>query len=267
MTDSGQGSPLDIGKLPPGALQEWVLKRRGHDRAEVRLTAALGEDAAVLDLDDDWCVASVDPITGATSEIGWLAVHVSCNDVAAHGARPVAALLCVLLPEGSRSGDLAAIMEGAERAAREVEVAIVGGHTEVTPGLRQPIVTATVIGRVPRGRLLRSADLRPGDRVWMSKTAGLEGTAILAGEWADRLRGRVPDDQLAEAAGFSRRLSIVAEALAVCEAGATALHDVTEGGVLGALWEMAAAAGVGLEVWPDRIPVAPATRAICQALG
>ncbi|HEX6988483.1 MAG TPA: AIR synthase related protein, partial [Bacillota bacterium] len=257
---------LKPGKLPPDLLSQRVLARRGSTRPEVLVPAGLGEDATVLDLGDDLCVASVDPITGAGSEIGWLAVHVSCNDVAAHGARPVAVLLAVLVPRGAGLEAVDALMQGAERAAREVGIAIAGGHTEVTPGLPQPLVTATVIGRAPRGRLLRSADLRPGDRVWMSKTAGLEGTAILAADLAAVLAGRVEPHVLREAETLGAAISVVPEALAAAAAGASAMHDVTEGGVLGALWEMAAAAGVGLEVDVDAIPVAPCTAAVCRAL-
>ena len=258
---------LKAGKLPPALLAQSVLTRRGTARPEVLVPAALGEDAAVLDLGGDLCVASVDPITGAGSDVGWLAVHVSCNDVAAHGARPVAALLTILVPEGSDVGVIEELMAGAERAAREVGVEIAGGHTEITPGLPQPLVTCTVIGRAPRERIVRSAGLRPGDRIWMSKTAGLEGTAILAADLAAHLEAALEPAVLAAAARLGRRISVVPEALAAVDHGATALHDVTEGGVLGALWEMAAAAGVGLEVWADRIPVAEETRAVCAALG
>lgn len=257
---------LKAGKLPPDLLKQRVLARRGRPRAEVLVPAALGEDAAVLDLGDDLCVAAVDPITGAGSAIGWLAVHVSCNDVAAHGAQPVAVLLTVLVPEGAGLEVIDDLMRGAEQAAAEVGVEIAGGHTEVTPGLPQPLVTATVIGRAPRGRVLRSADLRPGHRIWMSKTAGLEGTAILAADLAPVLAGRVEPRLLQEAEALGGAVSVVPEALAAAAAGAAAMHDVTEGGVLGALWEMAAAADVGLEVDVASIPVAPATAAVCRAL-
>lgn len=257
---------LPTGKLVPSLLTEHVLGRKGRRRTEIVVPAAVGEDATVIDLGGDLCVAAVDPITGATVDSGWLAVHVSCNDVAAHGARPVAVLLTILLPEGSSRTDLINIMAGAEKAAQEVGVEIAGGHTEVTPGLTQPMVTATAIGRTPPQRIIRSSNLQIGDYIWMSKSAGLEGTAIIAAEMDSKLRARVDAGLLAAARRLSADLSIVPEALAAVDAGVTAMHDVTEGGVLGALWEMATAAQVGLEVFVDQIPIHPATNAICSVL-
>lgn len=261
-----EGVPLPTGKLPTMLLDSHVLQRKGMDRSEVLVPAAIGEDATVIDLGGDYCVASVDPITGATAHSGWLAIHVSCNDVAAHGARPVAALVTILLREGSTDAELDAIMAGAEKAAHEVGIQIAGGHTEVTPGLMQSIITATVIGRVARGRLVRSNQMRPGDHIWMSKTAGLEGTAIIAADFRRRLVGHIDGAVLDYAEKMAGAISVVPEALAAMDAGVTAMHDVTEGGVLGALWEMAAAADVGVEVFRRQIPVHPVTSQICSVL-
>ncbi|REJ37942.1 MAG: AIR synthase [Bacillota bacterium] len=258
---------LKAGKLPPDLLRRQVLSRRGRRRPEVIVPAALGEDSTVLDLGGDLCVASVDPITGAGSDIGWLAVHVSCNDVAAHGARPVAVLLAVMVPEGSGLDVVEAIMEGAQRAAAEVGIEIAGGHTEVTPGLPQPLVTATVIGRAPRDRVIRSAGMRPGDRIWMSKTAGLEGTAILAADLEAVLRGRLEPAVLEQARALGSAISVVPEALAAAAAGAPALHDVPQGGGPGAPWEVAAAPRRGPGGDAGGLPRGPATAALCGVLG
>ncbi|MEX2356457.1 MAG: AIR synthase family protein [Thermaerobacterales bacterium] len=254
------------GKLPPELLEQYVLGRRGRVRPEVLVPAAFGEDAAVLDLDGRLCVVSVDPITGSASEIGGLAVHVSCNDVAAHGAEPVAVLLCILVPPDQGAAAVNQIMAAAEQAALDLDVQIAGGHTEMTPGLHQPIVTATAIGAARRGGYLTSAALKPGHRLLMTKTAGLEGTAILAWDYGDRLRASLGEETVAEGRSLAGSLSVVSEALLAARSGAVAMHDATEGGVYGAVWEMAAAAGVGVEIWPDRIPVAASTRQICETL-
>ncbi len=210
---------------------------------------------------------SSDPITAAGARAGWLGLHVACNDVAANGAAPVAVLLTILAPEGAPARAVAAVMRDAHRAARELGVEIVGGHTEVTPGLPRLLLALTAVGRVPRGRLLTSAGARPGDALILTKAAGLEGTAVLAHDLADTLRGRVPAAALRRARGFLREISVVPDALAAASAGATALHDVTEGGVLGAVHEMVTASGVGCVVRADAIPVRAETRAICAALG
>ena len=265
---------LPEGKLTADLLERLVLRHTGPRRPEVRLGAAAGEDAAALDLGGDLCVAASDPITGADRHAGWLAVHVNCNDVAATGAEPVAILLTVLLPPGTDPSRLEEIMAGAEAAAREVGCQIAGGHTEVTPGLAQPLVVATALGRVPAGRLVPSGGAQPGDELVLTKWAGLEGTAILAADCAAALADRgVERRLLAEAAGLGRWLSIVPEARVAAARGAHAMHDVTEGGVLGAAWEMLqasrAASGrpLGCRIDVARIPVRPETAAICRAAG
>lgn len=263
---SAPGDALPPGKLPPGLLQEHVLTRVGVQRPEVLVPAALGEDAAIIDLDGDLCAVAVDPITGAGTDVGWLAVHVSCNDVAAHGAEPVAVLLCVMVPPELGVGAVKDIMAGARDAAEEVKVQIAGGHTELTPGLIQPIVTATAVGRAPRHGYLTTGSLKPGDSIVMTKTAGLEGTAIFAADYASVLEQQLGPEVIAEARSLGSRISIVPEARIGARHGATAMHDATEGGVLGAVWEMAEAAGTGLEIWIDRIPVHPATEAVCRSL-
>ena len=265
---------LPEGKLPASLLERLVLPRIGVRRREVVLGAAPGEDAAALDLEGELCVAASDPITGAGHDAGWLAVHVNCNDVAATGAEPVAVLLTILLPPGSSAAVLEEIMAGAQRAAREVGCQIAGGHTEVTPGLTQPLVIATALGRTPAARLMPSGGARPGDVLLMTKWAGLEGTAILATDCRNALAARgVPAAVLDAAAQLGRWLSIVPEARLAARRGAHALHDVTEGGVLGAVWEMVTAArhaqgeAVGCVVEAAAVPVREETRSICAAAG
>ncbi|QIA26140.1 AIR synthase [Thermaerobacter sp. PB12/4term] len=270
----GTAGLLPEGKLPAALLEKLVLPRTGMQRREVVLAAAPGEDAAALDLGGDLCVAASDPITGAGHHAGWLAVHVNCNDVAATGAEPVAVLLTILLPPGAPQAMLEELMAGAHAAAREVGCQIAGGHTEVTPGLAQPLVVATALGRTPPAGLMPSGGARPGDVLLLTKWAGLEGTAILAADCRQALRDRgVAEPVLEAAAGLGRWLSIVPEARVAARRGAHAMHDVTEGGVLGAVWEMIAAARqfqgelVGCVVETAAIPVRDETRVICAAAG
>jgi len=260
-------SAVQSGKLPPALLRRLVFGRLGVRRPETLVRAAYGEDSAVLDLGDDLVVLSSDPITAAGARAGWLGVHVACNDVAANGGTPVAVLLTILVPEGAPPSVVGTVMRDAHQAARELGVEIVGGHTEVTPGLSRLLLALTAVGRAPRGRHLTSAGARPGDALLLTKAAGLEGTAVLAHDFADTLRGHVSAVALRRARGFLRELSVVPEARVAAESGATALHDVTEGGVLGALYELAAASGVGFAVRAADVPVRPETAAICRALG
>lgn len=265
---TGRGKPgLSVGKLLPGVLARTVFPYTGSARGDVLVPAGTGEDAAVLDFGPWACVASTDPITGASERIGWYAVHVACNDLAATGAEPVALLLTLLLPEGTTEQAVEQVMSEAHQAAASLGVAIVGGHTEVTPAVSRIVVSATSIGRVRRNGWLRTGGARAGDDLVLTKAAGLEGTAILAIDGASRLEGRVAPGVLQRAREFLKELSVVPDAAAAVEAGATAMHDVTEGGVLGAACEMAMASGIGVEVDAALVPVRSETQAICAAYG
>lgn len=254
---------METGKLSPTDLERIVFPYLGVRRPDVLLRAAVGEDSAIIDFGDWVCVLSTDPITGAAKNAGWLSVHVSCNDVAANGAEPVGVLVTLLLSEKAEEGELRSLMEEVHLAASELKIEVLGGHTEVTPGLVSTIISTTAIGKAPRSRYVTSSGARPGDALLLTKSAGLEGTAILATDFESVLRDQVSAESLARAQAFRQEISVVPEGIAAAEGGATAMHDATEGGVLGAIHEMITAAGVGVEVWADAIPVREETRIIC----
>lgn len=258
---------LRAGKLPPDLLRRLVLTRLGARRPETLVGAAFGVDAAAIEFDGWACVLKSDPITTATTGAGRLAVLVACNDLAAMGAEPLGVLPTLLFPPGVRPSEIDALAAEIDATARELNVEVLGGHTEVAPGLTAPLICMTSVGRARPGRLITSAGARPGDALVLTKAAALEGTSILASDFADRLVGRVPESVLAEARGYRREVSVVPEGLAALELGATAMHDPTEGGVVGALWELAEASGTGFRVETVRIPVRAATRQVCAALG
>jgi hydrogenase maturation factor len=243
-----------------------VLGRLGAKRPETLIGAALGLDAAAVGFDADWaCVLTTDPITTAASGAGRLAVHVVCNDLAAMGAEPLGLLATLLFPDGVAPAAIGEITAEIDATARELNVEVLGGHTEVAPGLSAPIVVMSGVGKARRDRLLTAGGARPGDALVLTKAAGLEGSHILATDFADRLAG-VPSSVLEEARGYAAELSVVPEARLAVDLGATAMHDPTEGGVVGASWEMAEASGCGFRIEVERIVVRPATQAICDAL-
>ena len=192
---------------------------------------------------------------------------VATNDLAAAGAEPVALTLTLLLAPERAADDLARIMRDASAAAQTLQVEIVGGHSEVTRGIDRTIAVVTAVGRAPRGRALRSGGAAAGDALLLTKGAGIEGTAILAGALERRLAPVLGAALLERARGFRLQISVLPEARAAARAGARAMHDVTEGGVLGAAYEMAAASGIGVRIDADRIPVLPETAAVCGVLG
>src|SRR6267378_5804631 len=173
--------PLGTGKLPPALLRGLVLGRLGARRPETLIGAALGVDAAAVAIDADWaCVLTTDPITTAATGAGRLAVHVVCNDLAAMGAEPMGVLATLLFPDGVSPATIAEITADIDATARELNVEVLGGHTEVAPGLSAPIVVMTGVGKARRDRLLTAGGAKPGDALVLTKAAGLEGSHILA---------------------------------------------------------------------------------------
>ena len=260
-------SDLPIGKVPPHILAALVYPRVGIRRKDVLVHAQFGEDCAVIDFGTEVAVLTSDPITGAGRDVGWYAVFVATNDLAATGAEPVALTLTILLAPDHPAEDLDRVMRDAGAAAAAIGVEIAGGHSEVTRGIDRTLVIVTAVGRARKDRVLRSGGARPGDALLLTKGAGIEGTAILAAEFETRLRAALGDALVDRARAFRERISVLPEGRAAAGAGARAMHDVTEGGVLGAAHEMAVASGTGIRVEGDRVPVLPETAAICAHLG
>ena len=260
-------NPLAPGKVPNEVLERVVFGRCGRRRRETLLRPGIGLDCAVLELGQDTIALTSDPITAAGANAGWLAVHIACNDLAACASEPIGVLTTILMPAGSTENRLATICQDLDRAAVSLNVEILGGHSEVTLGIEQPIVVTTAIGRAGGHRVLGASGSEAGDTLLMTKAAGLEGTAILATDLADRLGSHLGRDKLKRAQSFVNEISVVEEGLAAAGAGASGLHDATEGGIVGAAWEMAEAAGLGVTLLSDRVPVRAETQEICSILG
>jgi hydrogenase expression/formation protein HypE len=260
-------SRLPIGKVPPDLLERLVYPHTGARRADVLVHAQLGEDCAVIEFGDEVAVLTTDPITGAGPDLGWYAVFIATNDLAATGADPVALAVTLLLPPGDAAGVLERVMRDASAAATQLGVEIVGGHSEVTSGIDRPVIVVTALGRARKDRVLRSGGARAGDALLLTKGAGIEGTSILATVLEDRLTPALGEPVVARARAYREQISVLPEARAAAQAGARAMHDVTEGGVLGAAYEIAAASGIGVHLDASRVPVLPETAAICAFLG
>ncbi len=256
------------GKVPSEALRRLVFGRLGVPTERLLQGPRVGEDAAVIDMGEKVIVVATDPITGAVGNVGWLAVHINANDVASTGARPSWFLCAALLPEGAGEGLLNEIMGQIHEACCEVGVSLVGGHTETTPGLDRPILVGFMMGEAEKDKYVTTGGARPGDTVVLTKGAGIEGTAVLAQDLAGTLQKHLGDDIVQAAASLIRRISVVPEAMKAMEVGGVhSLHDPTEGGLLNGIWEMTEAAGVGVRIMEETIPVAEETRAVCGALG
>jgi hydrogenase maturation factor len=249
-----------------------LLDRYRLEDERVVLGARVGEDAAVLDMGDRYLVAKTDPITFATDQIGWYAVHVNANDIVTTGAVPLWFLATVLLPEkGSDEASVEEILRQMHAACSELGVSLVGGHTEITYGLDRPMVIGQMLGEVEKEKLVTSGGAREGDAIVLTKGIAIEGTALIAREKEQDLRRRgYTDDFIARAQGYLREpgISVFREARRAClDFDVHAMHDPTEGGLATGLRELALASQVGLVVDEGKIEVLPECRRLCAEFG
>ncbi|HEY64825.1 MAG TPA: hydrogenase expression/formation protein [Caldilineae bacterium] len=263
----GERTSLPAGKLPADLL-ETLLRRYGGRDPRLVVGPRAGEDAAVIDFGDRYLLAKTDPITFATEEIGWYAVNVNANDIAAMGGQPKWFLATMLLPEGQATPKMADALFGQIHAACEdLGVTLAGGHTEITYGLDRPIIVGVMLGEVEPDRMVTTAGARPGDAIVLVKEIPIEGTSLIAREKRPELRERGYEDAwLDRVAGFlyNPGISVVAPALLARDAANVhAMHDPTEGGLITGLWEIVRAANVGLEVSRETIPILPEGRRLC----
>ena len=258
---------LKVGKLDSDLLKASVIDKIKFRRPEVLVRAGVGEDCAVIDFGEYECVMSTDPITASVTDIGRLAIHISCNDIASNGIQPVGIMLAVMLPPGTTKKDVETIMAQAAEAAELCGVEIIGGHTEVTPAVNRPVIVSTAIGRGKKWQSASAQNLQVGDYIIMTKSAGLEGTGIIASDYEEELLKVLTREEIESAKRLLDDVSVVTEGTVAGEVGTNGMHDVTEGGILGAIWEMCQIAGVGAEVWGDEVLVADVTKKICKYYG
>ena len=255
---------LRLGKLDNDDLERLVLKKFRRIRPESLSSPTIGQDCAMLDLGGDLAVLSCDPITSASvAHLGRLTVHVSCNDAAAAGAEPVGLLVTLLMPPTGTMEQISHIADDLSLAAQLANVDILGGHTEVTDSVTRAVTSATVIARQPKNATLHG--MRPGDDIVLTKWAAIEGTTILVEDFSDRL-STLSESVLAAARALAGQLSIVPESRVAMQFGASAMHDVTEGGVLGAAWELGYANACSVKIDTGAIPVREETKQICAVL-
>ncbi|MCI6552073.1 MAG: AIR synthase family protein [Lachnospiraceae bacterium] len=256
------------GKLAENAFKRSVLKQIKTKREEVVIGAGVGEDCAVLSLGENCLTAvTVVPVTWQGEHMVRFAVHGPVNDLAASGAEPVAVMVSALLPLDMEEAELRAMMAEAEAECAALGIQAVGGHTEITDAVSRPILTVCGIGKIADSSSASVSRIRAGLDIVASKWIGLGGTSIIARCRGGELAARYPVRFIEEAKEFDRFLSVVPEAATAVKSGVCAMHDVTEGGIFGALWEMAEGAGVGLEIDLKKIPVKQETIEICEFFG
>ena len=262
---------LPLGKLKLEQLRRLLTTYVAVNDARVVVGPEVGEDAAVIDMGDRYLVAKTDPITFVVDDIGWYAIVINANDLATRGATPKWFLATILLPEHQATEAMVeTIFAQLAAACKQYKITLCGGHTEVTYGLDRPIVVGQMLGEVAKDRLIRTAGVHVGDDIILTKGIAVEATSIIARVKQDDLLTRYSADYLRACRDFiyTPGISVVEEArIAVETAHVTAMHDPTEGGVATGLHELAEAAGVGLHIEREAIPMFPETATLCAQYG
>ena len=264
-------TPLRTGKLPKALLADLLQKIDVRD-PRVIVGATPGEDAAVIDTSaGTYVVAATDPVTFATDRLGWYLVHVNANDIAVMGGTPRWLMATVLLPEGTTEDAVGSVFDQILEACNSLGITLIGGHTEVSLGLGRPIGIGAMLGEVEKGRETRTSGAEPGDAIVLTRSAAIEGTAILASEANEALAAAGVDDAVTSRAQRfldDPGISVVKDAaVATSTVPVHAMHDPTEGGIATALRELADASGTGLLIEAAAIPYAEETIALSTALG
>ncbi len=258
---------LRTGKVPPKVLTDNVFPFLGAPDSDLLLGPGIGRDAALLRVGRRVLAATTDPITGAIQNIGSYALHICANDIATFGIRPRWFLATILLPKDTDESLLRTIMKSMHDAALNLKVSIIGGHTEVTPGISRPIVIGFMLGAAEKGKYVTSASAKPNNMLILSKGVAIEGTAILATDRMEDLSLHLDDTTIQQAQLFIEKISVVPEALQAMKSSAvTAMHDPTEGGVANGLHELADASQLGFIVNREALVIQKETRLICNLL-
>lgn len=252
---------MNVGKIPNDILEE-LISDLNNDRSEVIVGSAIGRDTAILDFKEKLMVISTDPITGTTKDIGSLALNVAVNDLATEGAEPVGAAVTILIPPNTDLEVLRNIMDEIKVTAKALNIAIVGGHTEVTDAVNRVVISTTVLGSIDRP--YKKEEVLLNDLIVVTKSLGIEGTSIIAKEKAAELRNTLTTSEYNEAISYHDSISVVRDGLLAKKHGAKYMHDITEGGLLGAVWESSKAVEKGMVIFKNRLPVSSVTEKITE---
>ncbi|MFZ7119359.1 MAG: AIR synthase family protein [Eubacteriaceae bacterium] len=256
---------MEIGKLTNEQLDEIIFSKIKYKDDKVLVGSGIGEDCSVLDFKNDLCVISTDPITATTNNLGKLSVHISCNDVASKGVKPFAIMVTILAPPKCHIDDIKELMQDIMDICNQLQIELIGGHTEITDAVNRIVISTTCIGSGSRESLLSSNKIiKPGDNLIMTKYAGCEGTVILFNDFEKELKAILDEDEIKQVKYLEKSISVIKEGILASKVGVKEMHDVTEGGILGAAWELAEKAKLGVNINVDNISLLSSTVKISQ---
>ncbi|WP_276479594.1 AIR synthase-related protein [Paraflavitalea pollutisoli] len=263
------------GKIVDASFQRTIYPQCGTPRNEVVAGPAYGVDVSIIQLPNGLDMAlTSDPLslipTLGLQESAWLSVHLMANDMATTGVAPMYAQLVLNLPEHTTMQQFETYWQHIHQYCAGIGVAITGGHTGLAVGQHSTLAGGgTMVAIAPAGTMLLSSYAQPGDTIVLTQEAAMLSTAILAMSFPNIVQDQCGQENYLHACDMFYKTSsleagLAAAAFNTCDRGVSAMHDVTEGGVLGAIYEMAQAAGLGATVDADRIPVGVAQQTIAR---
>ncbi|OOM79677.1 AIR synthase family protein [Clostridium sp. BL-8] len=252
------------GKLDFDDLRSIILNNKTVKRNEVKVRNDVGEDCTIIDFGEHEGIFSTDPITGASENVGKLAVHINCNDIASSGGEPIGILVTILAPTSASLEDINKVMSEIDEEAAKINVEIIGGHTEVTSAVNKIVISVTVIGKNLKGKSVKTAGAEINDDVIVTKSIGIEGTHILINEYENRIKRILSEEEIKFGKNLINEISVLEEGKIGGEFGVNSMHDITEGGLLGGLFEVAMASNKGFKIYKDRIPMLEITKKVCE---
>lgn len=243
---------MKVGKLSIDKLEDLVLKNIEVENKNIETVGKIGEDCSSIILDDKIIYLTSDPITGTSKGIGKLAININSNDIATEGIKPLGVMLTILLPPTTKEEELAELMIEAQNEAKKVGVTILGGHTEVTDAVNKIIVSVTAIGIDKKDERVKKDKIKAEDVLIITKGVGIEGTGIISYEKEDELKNILTKEELEKGKNFLEKTSVVKDGI-VAKKYVKRMHDITEGGLLGAVWELSSLYKLGVKIYKERI--------------
>ncbi len=255
---------MQKGKVTRGELEKLIEITKSNVRDDIIQSSGIGIDCAVIDFGDYGCVLSCDPITCAKENMGKLAVHINCNDIATTGGESVALLVMILCPEDVEFKTIEAIMRDMKEEADRLNVEIIGGHTEITSSVNSIILAVTAIGKINKKEIINNCDILEGFDIIVTKKLCIEGSYILVNDFKEKSRKILNESEMDLVNSYISGISVVRDGIIAKKNGACFMHDITEGGLLGALSEMSIASNMGFEIWEDVLPISKETKKLCE---
>ncbi len=258
-----------IGKLPPSLLNK-LIDKLDQANPNIIIPPKPGIDAAGLKLGNKLFAISTDPVSCTYQHIGTHCVSINMNDVACLGAKPIWFTATVLLPEDCEQTQLDCLWDDFVNALDQYDVKLIGGHTEITPAVNKPIIVGQMLGECIGDALLDPRNCEPDDHILLWQPIALEGTAIIATDYADKIKQHFSSDQITSMQDYIHQPGLCVWPLVeklLPHPGIVALHDPTHGGIANALHELANSSQCGIHIEENAIPILPETKSLCTIFG